>query len=60
MSNKSSRGVYEVVFRLRHGGRGGGMGPKKSFFATMSSPKDAKSKIRRKGQECIIVAVRKA
>ena len=57
---KSSRGSYEIVFRLRHGGRDGGMGPKKSFICTLSSPRDAKKKIRRRGQEIVIVAVKKA
>lgn len=56
MSN-GKRGLYEIRYQETGAGRDGGLGPVRSFLATLSSPKKARKKMRRNG---VIVSVTRA
>lgn len=55
---KKKRGPYEVSYKPTNGGSRGGLGPERSFIATLSrgSAAEAKKKMRTPG---IIVSIRR-
>lgn len=51
------RGLYEIRYKVVDGGKNGGLGPVKSFRATLSSPKQASKKLRARA---VIISVVRA